>query len=42
MTMGSNIDPAYKEIGYTLVYMGCGLLVPRTIFHYYYSWKHGG
>ena len=42
MTMGSTIDPAYKGIGYTLVYMGCGLLVLRTIFHYYYSWKHGG
>jgi uncharacterized membrane protein len=42
MTMGSTIDPAHKGIGYTLVYMGCGLLVLRTIFHYYYSWKHGG
>jgi len=41
MTMGSPIDPAYKGLGYTLVYMGCGLLILRTIFHYYYSWKHG-
>jgi uncharacterized membrane protein len=42
MTMGSTIDPAYEGLGYTLVYMGCGLLLLRTIFHYYYSWKHGG
>jgi uncharacterized membrane protein len=41
MTMGSTIDPAYKAFGYTLVYMGCGLLILRTVFHYYYSWKHG-
>jgi uncharacterized membrane protein len=41
MTMGSTIDPVYKGLGYTLVYMGCGLLILRTIFHYYYSWKHG-
>jgi uncharacterized membrane protein len=42
MTIGSTIDPAYKGIGYTLVYTGCGLLLLRAIFHYYYGWKHGG
>jgi uncharacterized membrane protein len=42
MTWGATIDPAYKEIGYALVYMGCGLLVLRMAFQYYYSWRLGG
>ena len=42
MTWASDIDPAYKSLGYTLAYLGCGLLLLRTIFHYYYSWRLGG
>ena len=42
MTWGTTIDPAYKGIGYALVYMGCGLLLLRTLFQYYYSWRLGG
>ncbi|MBC8498221.1 DUF2178 domain-containing protein, partial [Candidatus Bathyarchaeota archaeon] len=42
MTWGTTLDPAYKGIGYALVYLGCGLLMLRMIFHYYYSWRLGG
>jgi len=42
VTMGSTIDPAYKTMGYTLLYTGCGLLLLRAMFYYYYGWKHGG
>lgn len=42
MTIGSSVDPSYEGLGYTLVYLGCGLLVIRMILHYYYSWKLGG
>jgi uncharacterized membrane protein len=42
MTVGSTIDPSYRGLGYTLVYLGCGLLMLRMIFQYYYSWRLGG
>ena len=42
MTWGATIDPAYEGIGYALVYTGCGLLMLRMVFQYYYSWKLGG
>ena len=42
MTWGTTLDPAYKGIGYTLVYLGCGLLLLRMLFQYYYSWRLGG
>jgi len=42
MTWGTTLDPAYKGIGYVLVYLGCGLLMLRMIFQYYYSWTLGG
>ncbi|TRO48268.1 DUF2178 domain-containing protein, partial [Candidatus Bathyarchaeota archaeon] len=42
MTWGATLDPAYKGIGYVLVYLGCGLLMLRMIFQYYYSWRLGG
>ena len=42
MTVGTTIDPAYKGLGYALVYLGCGLLMLRMIFQYYYSWRLGG
>ena len=42
MTVGTTFDPAYKGLGYALVYLGCGLLMLRMIFQYYYSWRLGG
>ena len=42
MTWGTTLDPAYKGIGYVLVYLGCGLLMLRMVFQYYYSWRLGG
>jgi uncharacterized membrane protein len=42
MTWGTTFDPAYKGIGYVLVYLGCGLLLLRMVFQYYYSWRLGG
>jgi len=42
MTWGTTLDPAYKGIGYVLVYLGCGLLTLRMVFQYYYSWRLGG
>jgi uncharacterized membrane protein len=42
MTWASDIDPAYKSLGYTLAFLGCGILLLRTIFYYYYSWRLGG
>ncbi len=42
MTVGDTIDPAYKGLGYTLAFLGCGLLLLRMIFQYYYSWRLGG
>jgi len=42
MTWGTTLDPAYKGIGYVLVYLGCGLLMLRMAFQYYYSWRLGG
>jgi uncharacterized membrane protein len=42
MTWGTTLDPAYKGLGYALVYLGCGLLMLRMIFQYYYSWRLGG
>ena len=42
MTWGESVDPSFSLIGQVMVYLGCGLLLIRTILHYYYSWRLGG
>ena len=42
MTWGESVDPSYSTTGQVMVYLGCGLLLIRTILHYYYSWRLGG
>lgn len=38
----SDTYPAYEQLGYTLAYLTCALLMLQLAFHSYYSRKYGG